>query len=210
MRTNPFLDSFKYMFAFVSWTTVAFDLLLLAGILIAIWIYRRDPEQRTALHVWTWFARTVIGAMWWQQVIWKTPPDFDGLKFWTNEMVKYASTDLQRGFLTKVILAHFDFFAPQVFLVEVIISVALLLGIWSRFGSLLGAAMAINLSQGLYRSPGEWPWQYVFLIVVMVQFFAVPPGRSLGLDAFLATRDSGHISPLEAFPNRLSTKRSNQ
>jgi hypothetical protein len=70
--------------------------------------------------------------------------------------------------------------------------------------------MAINLSQGLYRSPGEWPWQYVFLIVVMVQFFAVPPGRSLGLDAFLARRDSGHISPLEAFPNRLSTKRSNQ
>ena len=125
MRTNPFLDSFKYMFAFVSWTTVAFDLLLLAGILlIAIWIYRRYPEQRTPFQVWTWVARTVMGAMWWQQVIWKTPPDFDGLRFWTNEMVKYASTDLQRGFVTKVILAHFDFFAPQVFLVEVIISVA--------------------------------------------------------------------------------------
>jgi uncharacterized membrane protein YphA (DoxX/SURF4 family) len=184
------------MFAFDSWTTVAFDLLLLAGVLIAIWIYRRDPEQRTALHVWTWFARTVIGAMWWQQVIWKTPPDFDGLRFWTNEMVKYAATDLQRGFVTKVILAHFDFFAPQVFLVEVIISVALLLGIWSRFGSVLGAAMAVNLSQGLYRSPGEWPWQYVFLIVVMVQFCAVPPGRSLGLDVLLTKRDSGHVSPL--------------
>jgi hypothetical protein len=30
------------MFAFVSWTTVAFDLLLLAGILIAIWICYRE------------------------------------------------------------------------------------------------------------------------------------------------------------------------
>ena len=44
---------------------------------------------------------------------------------------------------------------PMVFLVEVIISVALLLGIWSRVGSLLRAAMAVNLSPGLYRSPGE-------------------------------------------------------
>ena len=80
---------------------------------------------------------------------------------------------------------HFSFFAPQVFAVEVLISLTLLLGVWSRLGSLLGAAMAINLSQGLYRSPGEWPWQYVFLIVVMVQFLLVPPGRSLGLDCFL-------------------------
>jgi uncharacterized membrane protein YphA (DoxX/SURF4 family) len=79
-----------------------------------------------------------------------------------------------------------------VFAVEVLISVTLLLGVWSRLGSLLGAAMAINLSQGLYRSPGEWPWQYVFLIVVMVQFFLVPPGRSLGLDTLLKQYDQGN------------------
>ena len=175
MRTNPFLDSFKYMFSFESWTTVAFDVLLLGGILTAIWTYRRYPEQRTSFHVWTWVARTVMGAMWWQQVIWKTPPDFDGLRFWTNEMVKYASTDLQRDFVTKIILAHFDFFAPQVFLVEVIISVALLLGIWSRFGSLLGASMAINLSQGLYRSPGEWPWSTCSLLSSWCRSSRSPP-----------------------------------
>ena len=28
-----------------------------------------------------------------------------------------------------------------------------------RFCSLLGAAMAINLSPGFYRFRGEWPWQ---------------------------------------------------
>jgi uncharacterized membrane protein YphA (DoxX/SURF4 family) len=194
MRTNPILDSLKYMFVVKSWTTIAFDLLLLAGIIVAILAYRSSPEQRTVYHVWTWFARTVIGAMWWQQVIWKVPPDYGGLRFWTEEMVKYASSGLQRSFISNVILAHFDFFAPQVFLVEVIISVTLLLGIWSRFGSLLGAAMAINLSLGLYRSPSEWPWQYVFLIVVMIQFFAVPPGRSLGLDVFLAKRYNGNNS----------------
>jgi hypothetical protein len=188
VRTNPLFDSLKYMFGFNSWTTIVFDLLLLAGIALAILVYRSSPEQRTARHIWIWFARTVMGAMWWQQVIWKTPPTYGGLRFWTSEMVKYASTDLQRSFLTNVVLAHFSFFAPQVFLVEVIISATLLLGLWSRFGSLLGLAMGINLSLGLYRSPGEWPWTYVFLVVVMGLFFSDPPGRSLGLDVLLARR----------------------
>jgi hypothetical protein len=179
------------MFVFKSWTTITFDLLLLAGIASAILVYRSSPEQRTVRHVWIWCARTVMGAMWWQQVIWKTPPTYGGLEFWTKEMVKYASTELQRSFLTGVVLAHFSLFAPQVFLVEVIISAALLLGLWSRFGSLLGVAMGLNLSLGLYRSPGEWPWTYVFLILVMGLFVSDPPGRSLGLDVMLARGDRG-------------------
>ena len=191
MRTNPLFDSVKYIFVLNSWTTIVFDLLLLAGIAIAILVYRRSPEQRNVRHVWIWLARTVMGAMWWQQVIWKTPPTYGGLEFWTKEMVKYASTDLQRSFLTNVVLAHFSFFAPQVFLVEVMISATLLMGLWTRFGSFLGVLMGLNLSLGLYRSPGEWPWTYVFLIVVMGLFVSDPPGRSLGLDVLLARGDQG-------------------
>ncbi|MDQ2924192.1 MAG: DoxX family membrane protein [Acidobacteriota bacterium] len=196
MRTNWILDTFRYMFGGGGWTTIVFDLLLLAGIGIGVWLYSRLPQQRTVLHVWTWLTRLVIGAMWWQQVIWKVPPNFAGLRFWTDQMVQFSSTDLQRSFVQNVVLMHFGFFAPQVFLVEAIISVALLLGLWSRLGSILGAAMALNLSQGLYRSPGEWPWQYVFLIIVMVQFSLVPPGRSLGLDVLLAERDKGGSGPI--------------
>jgi hypothetical protein len=177
------------MFVFKSWTTITFDVLLLVGTVLTILVYRSSPEQRTAKHIWIWFARTVMGAMWWQQVIWKTPPTYEGLEFWTKEMVKYASTDLQRSFLTHVVLAHFSFFAPQIFLVEVIISATLLLGLLSRFGSLLGLLMGINLSLGLYRSPGEWPWTYVFLILVMGLFVSDPPGRSLGLDVIVTKRD---------------------
>jgi DoxX len=191
VRTNPPFDSLKYIVVLNSWTTIVFDLLLLAGIAITILVYRRSPEQRSVGHVWRWLARTVMGAMWWQQVIWKTPPTYGGLEFWTKEMVKYASTDLQRSFLTNVVLAHFSFFAPQVFLVEVIISATMLLGLWTRFGSFLGALMGLNLSLGLYRSPGEWPWTYVFLIVVMGLFVSDPPGRSLGLDVLLARGDQG-------------------
>jgi hypothetical protein len=42
-------------------------------------------------------------------------------------------------------------------------------------------------------------WLAWIVIVVMVQFCAVAPGRSLVMDMFLAKRDSGDISP----PSRL-------
>jgi hypothetical protein len=58
----------------------------------------------------------------------------------------------------------------------------------------MGNPILDSLSLGLYRSPSEWPWQYVFLVVLMIQFFAMPPGRSLGLDVFLAKREDGNNS----------------
>jgi hypothetical protein len=43
--------------------------------------------------------------------------------------------------------------------------------------------MAINLWLGLYNAPGEWPWTYMFLVVLQLIFVINPPGRSLGIDA---------------------------
>jgi hypothetical protein len=43
--------------------------------------------------------------------------------------------------------------------------------------------MAINLWLGLYNAPGEWPWSYMFLVVLQLIFLINPPGRSLGVDA---------------------------
>ena len=46
--------------------------------------------------------------------------------------------------------------------------------------------MAINLWLGLYNAPGEWPWTYMFLVVLQLIFLINPPGaasasmRSLG------------------------------
>lgn len=190
MKTNPVLDSLQYMAHAAKWTTALFDILLLAGIVIAVLVWRRRPDQRTGYHVWVLIARTIVGTMWWQQTIWKTPPTYGGLRFWMEQMAKYASSGLQSHFVSDVVLAHYSFFAPQVYLSEVLISVCLLLGVWSRLGALVGSAMALNLMFGLYRSPSEWVWTYVFLVIVMVQFAVEPPGRSLGLDAlFRSTAD---------------------
>ena len=86
-------------------------------------------------------------------------------------------------------------------LIEVAIAVSLILGVLTRVGAALGALMAINLWLGLYNAPGEWPWTYMFLVVIQLLFVIDPPGRSLGIDALLWRREatSRKGTPLLAF-----------
>ena len=49
-------------------------------------------------------------------------------------------------------------------------------------------ATALNLWPGLYSAPGEWPWTYFFLLVLMLIFALRRYGRSLGLDAIIVAR----------------------
>jgi len=184
MRTNPFSDVLDFL-TDGEWTTYLFWLLIISSIGLAAFNLFRDPNQRSVLNIWNWLARFFIGAMWWQQSLWKLPPTYSGLHYWVEEMGKWASIGLQREFVRDVVLPHFFLFAPQVYIAEVLIAVTLMLGLFSRLGAFLGAIMAINLWLGLYRSPAEWPWTYFFLIVVQIMFAIQRPGRSLGLDAIL-------------------------
>ena len=194
MRTNPISDALDFLTQ-GEWTSYVFALLVLASVVIAAVNLWRDPTQRSVLHLWNWLVRFFIGGLWWQQSLWKLPPTYTdnpdgsgGLRYWMGEMVKWASTGLQRHFVKEVVLPHFYFFAPQVYFSEVLIAVTLILGLFSRLGAFIGALMAINLWLGLYRSPAEWPWTYFFLIIVQIMLLVQRPGRSLGLDAILLRR----------------------
>jgi uncharacterized membrane protein YphA (DoxX/SURF4 family) len=184
MRTNPFSDALRFLTQ-STWTSYVFWLLIIASIVIAAVNLRRDPSQRSVLHLWNWLARFFIGALWWQQSLWKLPPNFGGLLYWVEEMEKWASTGLQQRFVKDVVIPHFPFFAPQVYVAEVLVAVTLILGLFSRLGAFVGALMAINLWLGLYRNPAEWPWTYFFLIVIQITLLVQRSGRSLGLDAIL-------------------------
>ena len=70
------------------------------------------------------------------------------------------------------------------------LAVSLILGLAIRLGSVLGALMAINLWLGLYNADGEWPWTYMFLVVLELLFLIDPPGRSLGVDALVWRRQA--------------------
>src|SRR6266849_7486278 len=126
MRTNPFSDALGFLTQ-ASWTTYVFWLLLIASVVIAAVNVRRDSSQRSALHLWNWLARFFIGALWWQQSLWKLPPTYTdqpdgsgGLRYWMGEMAKWASTALQQHFVKDVVLPHFYFFASHVYFSEVL------------------------------------------------------------------------------------------
>jgi hypothetical protein len=134
---------------------------------------------------------------WWQQTLWKLPPLYtdnpsdpanSGLHDWITQEGQFASLPLLAGFVNHIVLPHFYLFAPLVYGLEVLTAVSLILGISVRLWALIGVLQALNLWLGLYDAPGEWPWQYFFLLVLMVIFTLHRYGKSLGLDAIIMER----------------------
>ena len=142
--------------------------------------------------------RFLIGAMWWQQSLWKLPPFYTdqpqepfgttGLAYWMGLMGKHAAIPLQADFVNNVVLPHFYLFAPMVYGLEVLTAVSLMLGVFVRLGVVVGALQIVNLWLGLYSAPGEWPWTYFFLLLLMLSFALHHYGRSLGLDSIIVSR----------------------
>ena len=193
MRPNPLHDVLAFLSA-PSWATPVFWLLTAASILLVLAAWRGDATQRSLRHFGIWLIRFVIGAMWWQQSLWKIPPNFDGLLYWMQQMAEHASIPLQGQLVRDVVLPNIQIFGPLVYATEVFIGVSLILGIITRLGALLGLLMALNLWLGLYSAPNEWPWTYAFIVILQLWFLIDPPGRSLGADALLRRRR--RISPL--------------
>jgi uncharacterized membrane protein YphA (DoxX/SURF4 family) len=203
MRQNPLFDALNFL-GDVGFPRPFFILLLLGSAVIAYLAWRGDPAQRSIRHVGVGVLRVLVGTMWWQQSLWKVPPLYDwGLIHWMQEMVEHASTPLQSDLVRDLVLPNIAFFGPLVYAIEVAIAVSLILGVATRVGALLGALMAINLWLGLYNAPGEWPWTYMFLVILQVIYLIDPPGRSLGVDALAwrrgaTSRESSSLLPLVA------------
>jgi uncharacterized membrane protein YphA (DoxX/SURF4 family) len=189
MRPNPLTDALSFL-ANASFPRPAFWLLLLGSAAAAVVAWRNDASQRSLRHIGICLLRVIVGTMWWQQSLWKVPPHYDwGLIHWMQEMVDHASTQLQSAFVRDLVLPNIAVFGPLVYAIEVAIGVSLILGVATRMGASLGALMAINLWLGLYNAPTEWPWTYMFLVVLQLIYLIDPPGRSLGIDALVWRRE---------------------
>lgn len=185
MRPNPLSDVIGFLTK-PSLFTVIYWLLLIGAIIIAVRAWRLDPAQRTGTAIGILVLRFFTGTMWWQQSLWKIPPNESGLIYWTKQEVAHAAVPLQSFLVNAVLLQHITIFGPLVYATEVAIGISMILGLFTRLGALLGVAMGINLWLGLYSAPGEWPWTYFFLIIIMGLFWLTPPGRVLGFDALQA------------------------
>ncbi len=73
---------------------------------------------------------------------------------------------------------------------EAFIFASLLLGLFSRLGSLTAIAISAQLMIGLagITNPYEWEWSYTLMVVLSLMMLAFAPGRFFGLDAQLRPR----------------------
>jgi uncharacterized membrane protein YphA (DoxX/SURF4 family) len=198
---NPASDIFAFLTK-PAWYTGVFWLVIIGSVAVAVYCLRTIPEQRQSKHVAKWVFRFLIGAMWWQQTLWKLPPYYTdqpgkpfgatGLAHWMQTLGKSAAIPLQADFVNHIVLPHFYLFAPIVYSLEVLTGVSLMLGIFVRFWGIIGALQLLNLWLGLYNAWGEWPWEYFFLLVLQLMFALHQYGRSLGVDAILVARPRPH------------------
>jgi uncharacterized membrane protein YphA (DoxX/SURF4 family) len=193
MRPNPLHDVIDFLTkpgtpTDVMWPLlVVFWLLLISSAAAALLTLVREREQRTPYHVAIWVTRVLIGCMWWQQSLWKVPPNYAGLIYWMKQEAAHAAIALQGQLVANVVIPNIEIFGPLVYATEAAIGVSLILGLLTRWGALLGVLMGLNLWLGLYSAPGEWPWTYFFLVVIQFLFVLDPPGESLGIDALRVT-----------------------
>ena len=192
MRVDPVTDFLAFLttpfYAEPSVLHYVYWVLAIASLSIAIAAWRAVPGQARGVHLWRFAMRFVIGSFWWQQTLWKFPTDTGGLRYWTEQEVTNAAFAIQGRLVKSLVLPIFEPFAHGVYAFEVVVGVSILLGLWVRALSALGALLILSLFLGLYRAPQEWPWSYVFLLLIMVTMVVENHGRSLGLDAYLQAR----------------------
>jgi uncharacterized membrane protein YphA (DoxX/SURF4 family) len=202
MRTNPFYDAWLFLIGqtedHLALGPTRFLLVALyLGLLIAsVWLagksWREDPSQRSATHLWTWLFRVLIGTMWFQSSLWKLPlPVSPGLVYWTEQMAEHAAFQFHKDLVRELYLPYMFILNPIVYLAETSFAISLILGFAVRLFSIGAVAFTLHLWLGLYLHPHEWPWLYIFLVVVQGFFVIHAAGRSLGADAILHRKAVG-------------------
>jgi TQO small subunit DoxD len=185
MRTDPFADAIAWLFDF-RWQTLLYLALLVASVVVASINWTHDPEQRRAESVTIWLFRLLIGAMWYQGTTWKLPlPVSDAFAYWLGETAKYAAFPFIRSLVTNVFQPLLPVVGTLIYFAELFFAVTITLGVLTRLGALLALGQATFLWIGLYQAPNEWPWNYVFLMIVHGFFIVIAAGRYLGVDAIL-------------------------
>ncbi len=132
--------------------------------------------------------RLLVGLLWFQQLFWKLPPDFTGLHRYVVEESQYTFLPGYGSFIQHVFLPNFLLLGAFTWSAELIVALALLFGVFSRFGALLSIVLALQLYVGLAYAPGEWYWTYGMLVLLGIALAAVPTGRRLGADQWLHPR----------------------
>lgn len=130
--------------------------------------------------------RIFVGYLWFQQLFWKFPPTFGGLHEFVVREVNGAFIPGYGAIIQNVLLPNFGLLGTFTFTAELLISISLMFGIFSRAGALLAMVLALQLYVGLSNT--EWYWTYGMLVLLAIVLLPLPTGRRLGIDQWLAPR----------------------
>jgi len=131
------------------------------------------------------FARITLGMLWLTQVVWKTPPDFKLLARFTGYAVDHEVFPPWAFIVDKAILPNMTFFGWVTVITEASIAAFLLLGLGTRFWSLVGLTMTVTIIFSELNAPNEWSWAYYMMFTLHVVVLATAAGRAFGLDGLL-------------------------
>lgn len=132
--------------------------------------------------------RLLVGLLWFQQLFWKLPPSFAGLRKYVVEEGQYAFLPGYSYIIQHVFLPNFILLGAFTWMAELLVALSLLFGVFSRLGGLLATLLALQLYVGLAYVPGEWYWTYGMLVLLGIVLVIIPSGRRLGGDQWLAAR----------------------
>ena len=101
-----------------------------------------------------------------------------------------------RAFLQNVVIPNAQWFAVFQGIVEPLIGLLLLVGLFTPLAAAGSAVFTFNLLLGWWGNPDEWIWAYVFLVLISAAVGLARAGRSLGVDRYLAQRFPDVTLPL--------------
>jgi uncharacterized membrane protein YphA (DoxX/SURF4 family) len=114
-----------------------------------------------------------------------------GFQNYLHDYIASSAVSLYRPVLAGLVLPHAVFFGYAVGVIELLVGISLLIGLWVRAASILGILFLINLTLAAWWEPGHGVpvWRYfgarldtIPLLLLLIIFFAADAGRVWGLD----------------------------
>jgi Predicted membrane protein len=117
-----------------------------------------------------------------------------GFQTYLQDYLANSVVSFYRPVLSGLVLPHAVFFGYVVGIVELLIGLSLLVGLWVRAGCVLGIAFLVNMLLATWWAPGHGVplWRYfgaeldhLPLLLLLIVFYAADAGRTWGLDGMV-------------------------
>lgn len=117
-----------------------------------------------------------------------------GFQNYLHDYITSSSVSFYRPILSGLVLPHAVFVGYTVGVIEFLVGLSLLLGLWVRPAAVLGAVFLLNITLAAWWDPGHGValWRYfgarldtLPLLLLLIIFFAADAGRVWGLDGRL-------------------------